>query len=164
LGHFYRARVGHFYPALIAKLDNTLVIGSYILHDRPLETSFSLFFGLGYTYLGCVIAGCLAGAVYLHLNRLSWLRAFDSLYSLAFAYALGRIGCFLAGDGDYGTPSSLPWAVPFPHGIVPALVRVHPTVLYSSVWELLVFAALCYLDRQRPRPSVLFGLYLMPPR
>jgi phosphatidylglycerol---prolipoprotein diacylglyceryl transferase len=32
------------------------------------------------------------------------------------AYGIGRIGCQLAGDGDYGIPSTLPWAMSYPQG------------------------------------------------
>jgi phosphatidylglycerol:prolipoprotein diacylglycerol transferase len=51
--------------------------------------------------------------------------------SAALGYALGRIGCFTSGDGDYGLPSTLPWAMSFPHGIDPTTVRVQPTPLYE---------------------------------
>jgi phosphatidylglycerol:prolipoprotein diacylglycerol transferase len=56
----------------------------------------------------------------------------------AFGYAIGRIGCFLSGDGDYGKPTSLPWGMSFPNGVVPTLERVHPAPLY----ELLIWSAI----------------------
>jgi len=53
-------------------------------------------------------------------------------------YAIGRIGCFLSGDGDYGKPTSLPWGMSFPNGVVPTTERVHPTPLYEfAVWCLI---------------------------
>src|ERR1700691_3444415 len=51
----------------------------------------------------------------------------------ALGYGIGRIGCFLSGDGDYGTPTSLPWGMSFPNGLVPTNQRVHPTPLYELV-------------------------------
>ncbi len=48
-------------------------------------------------------------------------------------YAIGRIGCFLSGDGDYGKPTSLPWGMSFPNGVVPTTDRVHPTPLYEFI-------------------------------
>ena len=39
--------------------------------------------------------------------------------ALALGYAIGRIGCQVSGDGDYGIRSSLPWAMGYPHGTVP---------------------------------------------
>lgn len=70
----------------------------------------------------------------------------------SFGYAIGRIGCFLSGDGDYGKPTSLPWGMSFPNGVVPttqtcvqwgspADCRVHPAPLY----ELLVWSAIGWL-------------------
>ena len=49
--------------------------------------------------------------------------------AVALGYAFGRIGCQLAGDGDYGKVSTLPWAMAYPHGTVPTPpgVRVQPT-------------------------------------
>ena len=77
---------------------------------------------------------------------------------LALGYALGRVGCFLVND-DYGIPSSLPWAMKFPHGLPPTtvanltalgirfpagadpmqVVAVHPTQLYETALMLLAF-------------------------
>ena len=70
----------------------------------------------------------------------------------AFGYGIGRIGCFLSGDGDYGRPTSLPWGMSFPNGVVPttetcvqwgspADCRVHPAPLY----ELLIWSAIGWL-------------------
>src|SRR5205823_1740596 len=52
----------------------------------------------------------------------------------------GRIGCFLSGDGDYGIPTSLPWGMSFPNGVVPTTERVHPTPLYEfAAWMLIAY-------------------------
>ena len=53
----------------------------------------------------------------------------------AMGYAIGRIGCQLAGDGDYGKVSTLPWAMGYPHGTVPTPpgVRVQPTPIYEII-------------------------------
>ena len=55
--------------------------------------------------------------------------------AVAIGYAIGRIGCQLAGDGDYGTQSDLPWAMGYPNGIVPTApgVTVHPTPVYETL-------------------------------
>ncbi len=53
--------------------------------------------------------------------------------SAALGYGIGRIGCLTSGDGDYGIPSNLPWAMSFPHGLDPTTVRVHPTPLYEFI-------------------------------
>jgi phosphatidylglycerol:prolipoprotein diacylglycerol transferase len=52
---------------------------------------------------------------------------------------VGRIGCLISGDGDYGTPTSLPWGMSFPNGIVPTTDRVHPTPIYEFLAAVLIF-------------------------
>lgn len=119
----------------------------------------------GLTYFGGFVGATLAFMLPMHLYRLPWLRTLDALFCVGPAYAIGRIGCFLAGDGDYGIRSTLPWAVSFPRGIVPTPDRVHPTMLYCTVWELAVFAALWKVSRAHRRtplrPGVLLGVYLI---
>lgn len=79
---------------------------------------------------------------------------------LAVAYAIGRIRCFLAGDGTYGVASDLPWAMSFPDGTVPTIERVHPTALYEAAGAFLI-AALLWRLRGRIAPVRLFGLYVI---
>jgi phosphatidylglycerol:prolipoprotein diacylglycerol transferase len=80
---------------------------------------------------------------------------------LAAAYGIGRIGCQLAGDGDYGPPSTLPWAMAYPHGVVPTDVPVHPTPVYE-VLMMAGIVAILWRARRSPRaPGWLFGLYLV---
>ena len=53
------------------------------------------------------------------LARLPELRWSTWRAGLALGYAIGRIGCQVSGDGDYGKASDLPWAMGYPHGTVP---------------------------------------------
>ena len=85
----------------------------------------------GYTYLGCLLGGSLAGVVYGKVNRIPLLVGFDSIFCIGLGYGFGRIGCFLSGDGCYGIPTTLPWGMAFPNGIDPTFQRVHPTPLYE---------------------------------
>ena len=82
--------------------------------------------------------------------------------ALALGYALGRIGCQVSGDGDYGIRSSLPWAMGYPHGTVPTPpgVTVQPTPIYETVTMGLV-AFLLWRLRDRVRPGVVFALYCL---
>ena len=148
-----------------SKLDNTLVYAILMHHNSGWFAEHIKDLRGGYTYLGCLLAGSLAGIVYGKVNRIPLLAGFDSIFCIGLGYGVGRIGCFLAGDGDYGVPSSLPWAVSFPHGLVPTMNRVHPTMLYSTVWELCIFAVLWQIsDPKRGlhlRPGVLLGCYLI---
>jgi len=80
--------------------------------------------------------------------------------ALALGYAVGRIACQFAGDGTYGQPSDLPWAMAYPNGEVPTTVRVHPTPVYETLAGLVFFAVL-WRFRDRLSPPRLFGLYLL---
>jgi phosphatidylglycerol:prolipoprotein diacylglycerol transferase len=79
---------------------------------------------------------------------------------LAAGYAIGRIGCQLAGDGDYGKAWNGPWAMTYPHGTVPTTTPVHPTPIYETLTMVIVAIVLWRL-RHRYRPGTLFALYLV---
>lgn len=115
----------------------------------------------GFTWYGGVLGGALA--VLLAARRLG-IRLPDLLAasapSLALGYAVGRVACQFAGDGTYGQPSDLPWAMAYPDGEVPTSQRVHPTPVYETLAGLLLFAILWRL-RDSLAPHRLFGLYLL---
>jgi phosphatidylglycerol---prolipoprotein diacylglyceryl transferase len=81
---------------------------------------------------------------------------------LALGYGIGRIGCQVSGDGDYGIPSKLPWAMGYPHGTVPTPpgVTVHPTPIYETL-AMCLLAYFLWKPRDRVRPGVIFALYLL---
>ena len=79
---------------------------------------------------------------------------------LALGYAIGRIGCQLSGDGDYGKAWDGPWAMAYPHGTVPTHQTVHPTPIYETLAMGLV-AYLLWRLRDRYRPGILFAIYLV---
>jgi len=121
----------------------------------------SLFSGAGLVWYGGALGG--AAAVLLWAWRRRWLtlRMFDvAAVPLAAGYAIGRIGCQLAGDGDYGIPWDGPWAMAYPNGTVPTTEEVHPTPVYEALAMGLV-ALLLWRRRHRWRPGTLFGLYLI---
>jgi phosphatidylglycerol:prolipoprotein diacylglycerol transferase len=99
-------------------------------------------------------------------NGLPWLVVVDCIApALAVGLAIGRIGCQLAGDGDWGTVSDLPWAMAYPNAIVgwdyPPGVRVHPAPVYEMVANLGLFAFLWSI-RKRPQPDgTIFWWYLI---
>src|SRR3954451_13184327 len=121
----------------------------------------SLFSGAGLVWYGGAIGGAIAVLLW------AWRRNFLSLQlldvaaaPLAAGYAIGRIGCQLTGDGDYGIPWNGPWAMAYPDGTVPTTVKVHPTPVYETITMLLV-AALLWRWRHRWRPGTLFAVYLI---
>jgi phosphatidylglycerol---prolipoprotein diacylglyceryl transferase len=91
-----------------------------------------IFTSYGFAWFGGLIAG-IAAFVYLGYRfRIPLMTLFDAASpAAALGYGIGRIGCLLSGDGDYGIPSSLPWAMSFPNGVVPTMQRVHPTPIYE---------------------------------
>jgi phosphatidylglycerol---prolipoprotein diacylglyceryl transferase len=117
----------------------------------------SLFSGTGLVFYGGALGGALAVMAYARHRGFLDYRLFDmGAPALAIGYAVGRLGCQLAGDGDYGIPSSLPWAMAYPKGTVPTTVEVHPTPIY----EFLVMGALTiwlWRRRDRVRPGELIG-------
>jgi len=83
----------------------------------------------------------------------------------SLGYAVGRIGCFLAGC-CYGRPADVPWAVVFSDPrcyVAPGLrgVPLHPTQLYSSLASLLIFAVLLRLWKSRAFPLQVSLVFLV---
>jgi phosphatidylglycerol:prolipoprotein diacylglycerol transferase len=76
------------------------------------------------------------------------------------ALAVGRIGCQLSGDGDYGREWDGPWAMSYPDGTVPTTDEVHPTPIYETLAMGGVAFALWRL-RNRLTGGLLFALYLL---
>lgn len=120
-----------------------------------------LLSGSGWVFYGGLIGGALAviiGAWRLGIPLDAVCDAGGP--AIAIGQAVGRLGCQLAGDGDYGIPSSVPWAMSYPNGVVPTTERVHPTPIYES---LAYFAIFYYLwsNRGRFRPFEPLALYLI---
>jgi phosphatidylglycerol---prolipoprotein diacylglyceryl transferase len=123
----------------------------------------SIFSGSGLVWYGGAIGGAIAVLVWMRWRQAFELRMFDMCATaLALGYAIGRIGCQVSGDGDYGIRSSLPWAMGYPHGTLPTPpgVRVQPTPIYETV-TMCLLAYLLWRLRDRVRPGVVFALYLV---
>jgi phosphatidylglycerol:prolipoprotein diacylglycerol transferase len=85
--------------------------------------------------------------------------------ALAIGYAVGRLGCQLAGDGDWGKETTLPWGMAYPYAVVgwdkPPGVRVHPTPVYESLAYFAIFAFLWRKRLEPAPPGTLFAWYLL---
>jgi phosphatidylglycerol---prolipoprotein diacylglyceryl transferase len=121
----------------------------------------NIFSGTGLVWLGGLLGGAAGVCIW------AWRRGFLGValldlcaVPLALGYAIGRVGCQLSGDGDYGTASDLPWAMSYPHGTVPTDTKVHPTPVYESL-AMGAVALFLWSLRDRVRPGVLFALYLV---
>ncbi len=131
-------------------------------------------FGSGFVWYGGLIGGTLTVSWFIRRNRLPWLTTVDcAAPALALAHGIGRIGCLLAGDGDWGFPTDVPWGMAYPNAIIgwpphdehgvpyPADVRVHPTPIYEMIAYFAVFGVL-WASRKRPHADgTLFWWYLV---
>ena len=121
----------------------------------------SLFSGSGLVWFGGMVGGTLGVILWARWRRWLGLQLLDvASVPLALGYAIGRIGCQLSGDGDYGEPSGLPWAMAYPEGTVATEVEVHPTPIYETL-AMGGAAVLLWRLRERLAPGLLFALYLV---
>jgi prolipoprotein diacylglyceryl transferase len=123
------------------------ILGAKLYHLLEPE-SRDLFFAhplsllldrFGFAWFGGFIGGFAAMLLLGRRAKVPLLEFLDACSpAAAIGYGIGRIGCFLSGDGDYGKPTSLPWGMSFPNGVVPTTDRVHPAPLY----ELIIWCAI----------------------
>jgi phosphatidylglycerol:prolipoprotein diacylglycerol transferase len=168
------------------------ILGAKVWHvidtpaDRITSETFKSFGALvswfrgGFAWFGGFVAGIAALLVVARRNRVSGLTMLDiSSSAAAVGYAVGRIGCLISGDGDYGMPTKLPWGMAFPDGLVPTSgptgtcalngwpqnCAVHPTPIYEFIAGVLI----CwYIWRRGSRaiqhplaPGVITGEFLI---
>ncbi|MEX2108024.1 MAG: prolipoprotein diacylglyceryl transferase family protein [Solirubrobacterales bacterium] len=121
----------------------------------------SLFSGSGLVWYGGAIGGAIAVLLW------AWYRGFLGLAlldlaapALALGYAVGRVGCQLSGDGDYGKAWDGPWAMAYPDGTVPTDEEVHPTPVYEAL-AVGLGAWILWQLRDRFRTGILFAFYLI---
>ena len=125
----------------------------------------------GLAWFGGLMAGFAAFVWLAHSDKIPLLGAFDAgSPAAALGYGVGRIGCLLSGDGDYGKPTSLPWGMSFPNGLVPTTEHVHPTPIYEFIVACVIAWVLWRLGRRQfqargiepsLRPGSLFAVYLI---
>lgn len=112
--------------------------------------------GGGLAIHGVIIAGALVAIIFAKVRKESFWNLADIVApSLILGQAIGRWGNF-ANQEAHGGPTDLPW------GIMVDGVRVHPTFLYESIWNLLVFGFLLWYRRKKATvEGEIFILYLM---
>jgi phosphatidylglycerol:prolipoprotein diacylglycerol transferase len=116
------------------------IVGAKLYHVLETPSDFfahpasELFSQFGFAWFGGLLAGFGAFVWMAHREKIPLLTMMDAgSPAAALGYGIGRIGCFLSGDGDYGIPTSLPWGMSFPNGLVPTTERVHPTPIYELI-------------------------------
>ena len=158
-----------FVPELASTIVMAAAIGGIVgakIYSALLDgqiTFQELFSTSGLVWYGGFIGGFLALIIVVLRSPSPFLPTIDIVGStVLLGYGIGRIGCFLAGDGDYGPPSDLPWAMAFPNGTVPTDVLVHPTPIYETLLSCTFFGIL-WSQRRRfeATPGALFGASLV---
>jgi len=164
------------------------VIGAKLFHlfenweafiVSPLKMAFSPG---GLTFHGGLLVVIIAVWIYSKRKNIPFFTIADlAAPSLALAYGIGRIGCHLAGDGDYGFPTNLPWGTNYENGTVPPSVMfrgseiaksfsggvvpdntpLHPTPIYEFLIMLFIFFILWKLRKKEWPDGKLFTVYLM---
>ena len=131
------------------------------MQDGAIEIA-ELFSTSGLVWYGGLIGGTAAALFTIYKSPNPILPTLDAIGPLLLlGYGIGRVGCFLSGDGDYGQASDLPWAMAFPNGTVPTEVSVHPTPIYETVMSCIGFGLLWRIRKQQEKiPGRMFGVSL----
>jgi phosphatidylglycerol:prolipoprotein diacylglycerol transferase len=120
---------------------------------------------------GAIIGGTIAALIFARLKKISIWQLTDVVVpSLALGQAIGRWGNFFNSEA-FGRPTNLPWKLFIPPTQRPLEYLnndyFHPTFVYESIWNLLVFGGLFYLffwglrHRDRLKIGTLTGIYLI---
>ena len=170
--------------ALIAGVAGSKILFLLENWDYFVEDPFGMAFSpSGLTFYGGFLLAALSIYMYLKKRGIKFLLGADAIApGLLLAYGIARIGCHLAGDGDYGFPTSLPWGtdyskgtyppsiafrnVPeiagrYPGGIVPDHTLCHPTPVYEFLLCAILFLVLWRLRTRLQPTGKLFMLYLI---
>ncbi|HSU49032.1 MAG TPA: prolipoprotein diacylglyceryl transferase family protein, partial [Segetibacter sp.] len=157
------------------------------LDDLMRDPWGSLISFSGLTFYGGLICATVAIWYYCKRNNMKPIHVADAIApAMMLAYGLGRMGCQVAGDGDWGIVNTHPkpfnwipdwaWAYTYPHNVVGEGVRipdcvgqycaqlpnaVFPTPLYEIIACLLLFAFLWSIRKKIKTPGVLTAIYLI---
>ncbi len=147
-----------------------------------------LFSAKGLTFYGGLICAGIAISIYARKHKIGLAHLCDAMApTMMLAYSLGRIGCQVSGDGDWGIVNTNPkpfswmpdwmWAYRYPHNVnevgelIPGCtdtkfckqleLPVYPTSLYEIIACFILFLLLWSLRKKFKIPGTLFALYLM---
>jgi phosphatidylglycerol:prolipoprotein diacylglycerol transferase len=147
-------------------------------HPMDVVMSFLTWFRDGFAWFGGMLSGIvilmsqghsarfkssLKGALGAHVGAIRMLDL--AAPAAALGYGVGRIGCLLAGDGDYGVNTTLPWGVHMAKNALvppnPPTALVQPTPIYELLFSLVVFWIIWQLGKRSRPVGWLTGLYLV---
>jgi phosphatidylglycerol:prolipoprotein diacylglycerol transferase len=129
--------------------------------------------GAGFVWYGGLFGGLVSVSYYLRREKIPWLVGVDCIApALALGHAIGRIGCQVSGDGDWGPATNLPWAMSYPKAIIgwsvwlrgqglDSAARVHPAPVYETLAYSAIFLTLWRLRDRGLRDGSMLWLYLV---
>lgn len=167
--------------------------GAKIFHNFENWTEFvadpigSLLSFSGLTFYGGLICAAIAIGWYARKHKIGLRHLCDAAApALMLSYAIGRIGCHVSGDGDWGIVNDKPnpfswlpnwiWSYQYPHNVINAGVPitgcegnycnqlplpVYPTAFYETLMCLALFALLWFFRKKIHVPGRIFALYLV---
>jgi len=157
------------------------LVGARIFHilDYPSEflsnPAGMIFSRAGFSIYGGLVFGISAGIMFLRKHSVPIIVSLDAVApAMILGYGIGRLGCQISGDGDWGIPSNMSlkptwvpewfWAQIYENNIlgidIPA-PGVYPTPLYEFVMALLIFSVLWTIRKRIKTPGGLFSIYLV---
>ncbi|MBL7760753.1 MAG: prolipoprotein diacylglyceryl transferase [Sediminibacterium sp.] len=168
-------------------------LGAKIFHNLENWNEFtkdpigSLIAFSGLTFYGGLICAGIAIIWYAKKHKIVPIHLVDAMApTMMLGYALGRVGCQVSGDGDWGIVNTNPkpfswlpdflWGYTYPHNVINEGVAipgctgpycsqlplpVYPTALYEVLMCLVLFAILWLLRKKVKVPGQLFGIYLV---
>lgn len=171
------------------------IIGAKVFHQLENMDEFwqdpvgSLFSASGLTFYGGLICGAAAVLYFVTRNGIKPVHMADATApGLMLAYGMGRVGCQVSGDGDWGIVNTQPkpsalsflpdwfWSYTYPNNVVHDGVPipgcegrycnalpegVFPTPLYEAIVCIGLFLVLWSLRKKLTVPGSMFALYLM---
>ena len=159
----------------------TGIVGARLFHILENLDQFILdpwgmiFTRSGLSIFGGLILGTMAGLICVRRWKLPLRPMLDAAApAMMLGYAIGRVGCQVSGDGDWGTvanmvikPNWLPtwlWAQTYENNVVGIFIPapgVYPTPLYEVVMSLACFAILWCVRKHPFQAGWLFSMYLL---
>jgi phosphatidylglycerol:prolipoprotein diacylglycerol transferase len=171
------------------------LLGAKVFHNLENPAEFmadpigSLLSFSGLTFYGGLIVAAVLIIRYGRKNGLPAIHLTDAAApALMLSYGIGRVGCMMSGDGDWGVVNNSPkpswmsflpdwmWAYKFPHNVnnegvpIPGCVgkwchelpeAVYPTSFYETVMAVILFGALWLIRKRITTPGLLFSIYLI---
>lgn len=157
------------------------IVGARVFHileypEQLLEDPIEMIFSRGgFTIYGGMLFGVVAGIIYLKKRDVPIVPMLDALApAMILGYGIGRIGCQVSGDGDWGIaadlalkPDWLPawlWAQTYENNVLGVVIQspgVYPTPLYEVIMAVGIFSMLWLLRRRPYKAGQLFSIYLL---